>query len=243
MFRGGISLKIGLAAMLLTFSAALAWAEEPYSIEPVWISSTALPKTITDDLKPKGVLLFKDANGRKESICEVFWAKVMPAVTAVRPSTDNGYANIRPGALVGVIRLLPEATEDYNVDFYSQKLKPGYYTMRYAVMPAGIGENGPLSGDFVVLSPIAQDRDPGRTLRLDEMVRLGKLTSQGDEAARMQLMRAESSKNPLPGITVDDAGAGTLHFKLRLTRAKGAPAQELELALLVVTPKPDLGGS
>jgi hypothetical protein len=243
MAGGGIGRKIGLAAMLLTVSTVLAWAAEPYSIEPVKISAASLPKSITDDLNPEGVLLFKYENGLKKSICEIFWAKMTPAVAVVKPSTNNGYASIRQGALIGVIHLLPEATDDYYVDFSNQALKPGYYTMRYAVLSAGIGEHGPVPGDFVVLSPITLDRDPARALTLDEMIRFGKLVSHGDEAARMKLVRAEKTKNPLPEITMDDAGAGTLHFKLHLTPTKGVPAQELGLALLVVTPKPDLGGS
>ncbi len=239
----GIGQKIGLAAMLLTVGAMLAWAVESYSIEKVKISSTSVPKSITADLDPEGVLLSTHANGREEPICEIFWAKMTPAVTVAHPATDNGYASIREGALVGVIHLLPEATEDYYEDFHNQQLKPGYYTMRYAVLPAGTGEHGPEAGDFVVLSPIALDQDPERTLSLDELVRLGKLVSQGEEAARMQLVRSETTKNSLPQVTMDNSGIGTVHFKLHLAGTKGVSAQELELSLLVVTPKPDLGSN
>lgn len=243
MSRRSIGKKIGLAAMILSVSGMLAWAGEPYSIEPVRISSAPLPKSIVDGLDPKGVLLFTYNNGLKEPICEIFWAKMTSAVAVAHSPTNDGYASIRQGALIGVIHLLREATEDYYEDFHNQKLKPGYYTMRYAVLPAGIGENGPQPGDFAVLSAIRLDPDPARILSLDDMVRLGKLVSRGDEAARMQLVQVENSKNPLPEITTDDAGAGTLHFKLHLTQQNGVPVREFESALLVVTPKPDLEGS
>lgn len=241
MSRHSIGKKIGAAPLLLILSTVLAWAVEPYSIEPVRVSSAPLPKTIVDDLDAKGVLLFTYANGIKEPICEIFWVKTTLAVA--HPPTNNGYASIRQGALIGVIHLLREATEDYYEDFHNQKLKPGYYTMRYAVLPAGIGENGPQPGDFVVLSSIRLDADSAQILSLDEMVRLGKMASHGDEAARMQLVQVENSKASLPEITTDDSGAGTLHFKLHLTRQNGVPSQEIELALLVVTPKPDIEGS
>jgi hypothetical protein len=238
MSKGGIVPKIGFVAMLVTVSAALCWAVEPYSIESIKISSTSsVPKNIVDDLDPQGLLLSTFENGIKEPICEIFLAKTTPAVAVAHPATDNGYASISQGALVGLIHLLPEATEDYYEDFSNQKLKPGYYTMRYAVLPAGIGEHGPVPGDFVVLSPITQDQDPLRTLGFDEMVRLGKLASHGEEAARMQLVQPEKTKNPLPDVSVDSSGVATLHFKLHLTGAKVDP-QGLELALVVVTPIP-----
>ena len=243
MSRSGIGLKIGLVATLLTVSTMLTWAVEPYSIEPVKISSTSVPKNIADDMEPKGVLLSNTGSGIKKPLCEIFWAKVTPAATAAHPPTDNAYAGIHEGALVGVIHLLPEAIEDYNEDFNNQQLKPGYYTMRYAVQPAGVGEHGPEQGDFVVLGPVTQDQDPERALSLDEMVHLGKLVSHGEQPARMQLARSENTKNPLPAITVDTFGTVVLHFKLHLAQNKGVSAEELEVDLLVVTRKPDLGSS
>lgn len=243
MSRRRIGAKIGLVVILLTLSAMLAWAVEPFSIESLKISSTSVPRNIADDLEPKGVLLSNTGSGIKKPLCEIFWAKVTPAATIAHPAADNAYAGIHEGALVGVIHLLPEAIEDYYEDFNNQQLKPGYYTMRYAVLPAGVGEHGLEQGDFVVLSPIEQDRDLERTMSLDELVRLGKVVSHGQEAARMELVRAENSKNQLPEITVDDSAAATLHFKLHLTRTKSISPEELEVSLLVVTRKPDLGSN
>jgi hypothetical protein len=243
MSRSRIGPKIGLVATLLTVSTMLAWAVDPFSVEAIKISSTSVPRNIADDLEPKGVLLSNTGSGVKKPLCEIFWTKVTPAAAVAHPATAHAYAGIHEGALVGVIHLLPEAVEDYNEDFNNQQLKTGYYTMRYAVLPAGVGEHGPEQGDFVVLSPIDEDRDPERTLTLDEMVRLGKLVSHGQEAARMELVRPENSKIELPGITVDNSAAATLHFKLHLARTKGVSAEELEVDLLVVTRKPDLGSN
>ena len=140
MSRFDVSRKIGLAAMLL--NAMLARGAGSYSIEPVTISSS-VPKSIANDLDPSGVLLSTSGTGVKEEICTIFWAKTTTVVALTKPSANLGYSSIREGALVGVIHLFREATEDYDVDFSNQKLKPGYYTMRYAVQPAGVGEHGP----------------------------------------------------------------------------------------------------
>jgi hypothetical protein len=241
--RSRICAKIGLIGTLLMLGAMLAWAAEPFSIERIRISSTSIPKNIADNLEPTGVLLSNTGAGVKKPLCEIFWAKTTPAMTAAHPATNTAYAGIHEGALVGVIHLLPEAIEDYNVDFSDQPLKTGYYTMRYAVLQAGVGEHGPEQGDFVVLSPIEQDQDAEKTLNLDELVRLGKLTSHGLEAARMELVQAENSKNQLPEITVDNSAAATLRFKLHLTRTKNVSPEELQVSLLVVTRKPDLGSN
>jgi hypothetical protein len=243
MSRSGIGLKTGFVAALLTVSTMLAWAAEPYVIEPVEISSTSIPKNIAGDLEPKGVLLSNTGSGIKKPLCEIFWAKLAPAAAVAHPPTDNAYAGIHEGALVGVIHLLPEAIEDYNEDFNNQPLKPGYYTMRYAVLPAGVGEHGPEQGDFVVLGPVTLDQDPERALSLDKMVHLGKSVSHGEEPARMQLARPENTKDSLPAITVNDFGAVVLHFKLHLAGNKGVSAEELEVDLLAVTRKPDLGSN
>jgi len=119
---------------------------------------------------PSGVLLFTSGKGVKEEICSIFLAK--SAVAAVPPPANSGYSSIREGALIGIVHLFREATDDYYVDYNNQKLAPGYYTMRYALQTSGVGEHGPIQGDFVVLSPIAMDSEPERVLSLEEVVRL-----------------------------------------------------------------------
>ncbi len=237
-------IKLALALLTLGASATMAWVVQPYLVEPIKVSSAHLPKPMGDSLDPTGVLVSHDVNGKKEPICEIYLVKEISEVPVVaHPRTQDGYARIRQGALVGVIHLLPEAIEDYFEDFENQELKPGYYTMRYAMLQAGIGEHGPRSGDFVVLSPIALDANPTRLLSMDEMVRLGKAASHGDQPARIQLVKVDDFGSSLPEIVTDQDGGGTLHFELKLARTNAAPGEDLKMALLVVRPKPDLGGS
>lgn len=236
-------IKLALALFIIGASATMAWVVQPYLTEPIKVSSARLAKPIAEALNPTGVLVSHDVNGKKEPICEIFWARMISeAPAAAHSSTQNGYARIHQGALVGVIRLLPEAIEDYFEDFENQELKPGYYTMRYAVMQAGIGEHGPRSGDFVVLSPVALDANPTRSSSIEELVRMGKAASRGDQPARIPLVKVDDFGSSWPEILTDQDGGGTLHFELKLVRNKVAGA-DLRMALLVVRPKPDLGGS
>lgn len=238
------NIKLVLVLLILGTSATMAWVVQPYLVEPIKVSSAHLPKPMGNSLDPTGVLVSHDVNGKKEPICEIYLAKeISEAPAAAHPSTQNGYARIHQGALVGVIHLLPEAIEDYFEDFENQELRPGYYTMRYAVLQAGIGEHGPRSGDFLVLSPIALDANPTKLLSIDEMIRLGKAASHGDQPARIPLVKVDDFGSSLPEVVTDQDGGGTLHFELKLARTNAAPGEDLKMALLVVRPKPDLGGS
>jgi hypothetical protein len=75
------------------------------------------------------------------------------------------------------------------------------------------------------------------------MVHMGKAASHGHQPARIPLVKAEEFGDSLPEVVTDQDGGGTLHFELKLAGAKPAAAQDLKMALLVVRPKPDLGGS
>lgn len=85
-----------------------------------------------------------------------FWFRSsLPSVPA---RTEKGvrYGTIRPGALVGVLRVHEGWT-----DFRAQKVAPGVYTLRYAVQPDD-GDHQELTEarDFLLLSAAADDRGP-----------------------------------------------------------------------------------
>ena len=153
--------RIFLSAIVLaaTLWAMSAWAAEPYLIDSVALpASPAIAQSLRAALNPQGFLLYTYTNGLREPICEIFLVKAVSGQAAKTVSeqasaSDSApptmhYGNLSPGSLIGVIHLLREATEDYYVDSHDQKLKPGYYTMRYAVLPAGTYANEPAPGEF-----------------------------------------------------------------------------------------------
>jgi hypothetical protein len=228
--------------MAVTLGTFPAWAVEPYSTEPAKPKvSDQLPASLVENLDPTGTLLFTYSNGLKEAICEIFWAKTV----ALQSTASTGllrYSDLKPGSFVGVIHLLPEATEDYYEDYHNQKLKPGFYTMRYAVLPAGIGANGPIQGDFLVLSPARLDRDARHILPSEDLVKLGRLVSRTDLPASMRLVSADVKTDPFPPLKTDDVGICVMQVMLHGKPVSGAPPR-MALAMVVVTPVPDLGGS
>ncbi|WP_157368613.1 hypothetical protein [Zavarzinella formosa] len=65
-------------------------------------------------------------------------------------------ASLRPGALAGLISCAEPWT-----DFRGQELSAGIYTLRYARQPASTDhEDTSPSPDFLILCPVADDRDP-----------------------------------------------------------------------------------
>jgi hypothetical protein len=233
-----------LGVMLGIINTAWARVPEPYAIEPVQLQAAAqLPKTLADGLDSQGLRIFTYENGVKMNVCEIFWAKAVAEQDVPAGSSKLVYGSLKPGAFVGVIHFLPEADQEYRKDFRDQKLKPGYYTMRYGVMEAGIGEHGPEPGDFVVLSPAALDRDATRVLPRNELIRLSRMASHTKEPAVMSLIEVTVARKTFPDVTTDYAGTCVLQVKLHLKPRKGGTVQDLAMAIVVLTPLVEGEGS
>jgi hypothetical protein len=220
------------------------WAAEPYHIDSATLgNSPDVPKSLATGLNPQGWMLYTENDGLKEPICEIFLAKNVEAQNIKPPSGKILYRNLKPGALLGVVHLLPEAVDDYSVDAHDQKLKAGYYTMRYAVMPAGTYEHGVELGDFVVLNPVSLDQDPSRILSPEELDKFGSSSTGTGMAATMPLAVSGKDDKNLPAVTMDDAGICTFHVRLDLAPTEGLAAKDLEIAIVMLTPVPHPEGS
>jgi hypothetical protein len=223
-------LLLGVAVAMST-ATARAVETEPFSIEPVAPhSSNEFPQKIVDDLDPQGSLLFTYSNGLKVRICEFFWVKAAAAQDNAPRSDKRSYNSLKPGALVGVIHFLAEASDDYREDFHDRKLRPGYYTMRYASMP----DTDTL--DFLLLSPLNLDRDPS-ALSVKELLRLSRRASHAKQPAVLSLVPVDLRSNDFPDVKTNGQGTWTLQVKLHLTSGKDNLMQELALAVIVITPK------
>jgi hypothetical protein len=237
-------MSIVALAMLIGVNAAWARVPEPYAIEAVELQASAkIPKTLFDGVDPKGLRIFTSENGVKMNVCEIFWAKSVTDQDVKTGSSKLVYPNLKPGAFVGLIHFLPEADQEYRKDYREQKLKAGYYTMRYGVMEAGIGEHGPEPGDFVVLSPAAFDHDSARVVPPNELNHLGRMASHTKDPAVMSLIEVTAARKNFPDLTTDYAGTCVLQVKLHLKPRKGGSVQDLAIALVVLTPLAEGEGS
>ncbi len=230
-------LLLGFLSLVFTMCRATAWAEDLYFMAPVRpMASAQFPQSLVVALRPKGFRVSTRSDNEQTVICEIFWARTIAAAGSPRESRKTLYAGLKPGELVGVIHFL--IVERYVRDYRSQMLRPGYYTMRYAAMPEGA--NGS-ELDFLLLSPVSVDRNPAQTVPLEELVRHGRLASGTRRPAMMSLAEVDTDQT-FPSLTTDDEGTCVLQIKLNAKSKKNGHAQELPLALVVVTAIPvDLG--
>jgi len=225
-------LVLGVA---LAINPVRAWGTEPYSIEAVILKAPAgLPTDMLEDLDPKGVLLTADAEGLNQRICEIFWVKAVAGRSAA-PHGKLLYESLEPGALLGIIHFFPGVDERYREDFNDQKLKPGYYTMRYAVLNNAHGKQAD-AAEFIFLSPARLDRDRKPVRNMDELLRLSELASHTKQPAILGLAPANLGLRRLPDAKTDDTGNCVLQVKLRIKRIRTDSPPEVVLALIVVTP-------
>jgi hypothetical protein len=232
-------------SLALALSASPARGQEPYAAEPITVKASAyLPQSVVDGLDPQGSRLVTFDNGLKTAVSEVWWAKTV--VTQESPANSSGilYGNLKVGTMVGVVHYLAESSEDYREDFRDQKLRPGYYTMRYAQMPPD-GEHKDVNPyrDFVLLSPVSVDREPDKVLGMDELLKWSRLASHGRHPAIMSLVPTAAGYKNSPAVRTDDAGTCILQVKLHAKPEKSGSPQEVTLAIIMVTPIKENGAS
>jgi hypothetical protein len=143
----------------------------------------------------------------KKVISEIWFRSAAPSGAK---STEEAVTlpTIPVGAFLGVIRL-PEGGPDRR----GQTLKPGVYSLRYANYP----QNGDHQGvepqrDFLVLSPIADDKDPNANIKFDALMELSRKASSTPHPAVMSMWRVDSGFTP--GIAAGAESEWVLQTKI-----------------------------
>lgn len=138
-----------------------------YSAETISSAAPAeVPVAVREVLSDKAIRV----NGPGGAICEIWLRKAVPAQ---KPSQQLGvvYGEVPEGTLVGVARFMIEVK-----DYRQQPVKPGIYTLRYALLP----QNGNHLGvspnrDFLLASPVSTDQKPA-SLPFEEILTLSRGT-------------------------------------------------------------------
>ncbi len=203
-----------LAVQLLT--AAWVWGQG-VKIEPITTAPSDIPKALQDVLQAQGTRVLGD----KGALCEVWFSK---AVAAGAGNPDALYPALGVGVLVGVLHF-PTAGSD----FRGQAIKPGYYTLRYALLPQDGNHMGvnPYR-DFLLLSPVAADTEISKSLKLEDLYKLSRQASGTNHPAVLSLVPMAQGAT-FPSVVQDDQGHSVLQVKLGT-----AGGQDLPVALVVV---------
>jgi hypothetical protein len=152
-------------------------------------------------------------------VCEVWLRKGVPPAQNV----EGAIYPIADSALVGVISFPKQTT-----DFRGQSIKPGLYSLRYAVHPSdgnhlGISPNR----DFLLMVPVVIDKDASAQMKFEELVKMSKNASGTNHPAGLSLVSAEGRKD-FPSVVQDDNNRTIL-----VAKVKNSGGADLQLALIV----------
>lgn len=126
------------------------------------------------------------------------------------------YSQLAESTLVAVISF-SQATTDYR----GQAIKPGTYTLRYALLPndgnhLGVAPNR----DFLLLVPAAADGDPDAILKFPELVDLSRKATGTRHPGPLSLVQA---KGTAPAVSKDDEEHWVFSASLKLASGEDVP--------------------
>jgi len=233
---------VGLVLFAFVGAAALAWGQGGYVGEPTSDHDLSrLPAALTQLLDPHGTSIKDEVNGIPTILCQVWWAKSIAAQKEGPKSRDVLYGGLRPGALVGVLHFPSEGE-----DAIDQKLKAGFYTLRYAQLTPDDETQEASHGrfrDFLVVSPASADEHPDQVLSLDELQKLSRLASRSTKPAIFPLVPFNPAYKQMPVVLTDGMGNCLMQVSLPGNLSDGSKSQPLEFAVILLTPPKTTGES
>ena len=125
--------------------------------------------------------------------CDIWLRAAIPAGKS--DALGAVYTTLGESVLVGVISFTRATT-----DFRGQPVKPGTYTLRYAVHPADGNHLGisPIR-DFLALVPVAMDQNPDAQPKFEELVKMSAKVAGTNHPGVISLVQAEGGSAPKLG--------------------------------------------
>jgi hypothetical protein len=181
----------------------------------------------TEIAEPIRALLQTDATVvmRGATQLEFWWVKNIPLDTA--PAAHPSWSNVPDGALVGAVRLGNAMS-----DIRGGPMKPGVYTLRFALQP----QNGDHMGvspyrEFLLVAPAADDQSPDAA-GFNGAVALAKKTLGKSHPAALGLDPPTTDQPPRAVVTNDEGHKGIV-FSVPVT-LQGKPAGSLTFGVTII---------
>lgn len=167
----------------------------------------------TDASAPEAVKKALEAKGYRVTLGDSVQCEVWFRAGVVGGKTDTPgavYTGLAESSMVGVISL-PKGMND----FRGQAIKPGTYTMRYALHPTDGNHMGisPVR-DFLVLIPVSADPNPDASFKFEELAKLSTKASNTNHPAAISLVMPDSTSGT-PFIVEDEHGRQVLVAKIK----------------------------
>jgi hypothetical protein len=192
-----------LAAQLLLASLAFG---QTYKVDTAGAPAAGqLPPPLQNALEPQGA---KVVNDQGATLLEAWFAKSVATSSSASPSSDYLYPSLTDGEFVGVLHF-----SSPGADFRGQAIKPGFYTLRYGLIPQDgnhMGVNP--TRDVLVLCPAAVDTNLSANLKFDDLVKLSRQAAGTPHPAF--LVGAPVNGSTFPAVAKDDQDHWNLQVKL-----------------------------
>ncbi len=172
--------------------------------------------------------------GPEGPLCEIWLRTAVPARATPEQKLGIAYGQFEEGTLFGAVRFLRESR-----DFRKQLVKPGVFTLRYALNPVNGDHMGvsPIR-DFLLLLPAAEDASPA-TITRDDTIKLSKKSIGLNHPSVWSIASGEGTHAKLPEVVhLEDEDAWVVYFRLQAQPAGGAAAP-LVMGLIVVGHAPE----
>ncbi|PYU01683.1 MAG: hypothetical protein DMG38_02340 [Acidobacteria bacterium] len=218
-----------LYAFLLSHSLLLAAGSafaQSYKAEPLnEAPPNELAAAVRTALSSTGIRV----TGPSGPLCDIWLGKAVPGKANAPQTLGVVYPQLAQGTLVSAIRL-PTAVKDYR----KQLIKPGVYTLRYALLP----DNGNHMGvapqrDFLLASPATDDQDAA-TVTIDQTLALSRKATGSNHPSVWSLGPPEDHPKSLPSVFhLDEGDQWLVEFQLPLA---GSPTT---VALVVIGSAPE----
>ena len=116
--------------------------------------------------------------------------------------------------------------------------------MRYARLPQSEDtEEVSHYRDFVIVTPVGADHQIDRSLSMDELLKLSRLASHTKLPAIFSLMPINPAYKTYPLVLTDGVGNCIMQVSLPASVASGGAADHVKLAVVLLTPPKEDGGS
>ena len=134
-------------------------------------------------------------------LCEIWLRKSLPAGKAAA-AKGAGYPELSQSMLVGVISF-PNGGKD----FRGQAIKPGFYTMRYELLPEDGNHMGVApTRDFVLLLRAGDDPDPNASYDFAQLAKLSARAAGTNHPAAFAVLAPENNPTLSPANPAGDKG-------------------------------------
>lgn len=176
------------------------------------LSDQSVSESVRKSLEPKG---YRVTLSDGSVACEIWLRSAVPASKTEAPGAI--YTALGESSLIGVMTF-PKATSD----FRGQSIKPGTYTLRYALHPTDGNHLGisPIR-DFLVLIPVSVDQNADAQYKFEELVKMSAKASGTNHPAVISLVSPESK--PAPTVAENEHGHTVFSAKIKSQSGADVP--------------------